>query len=73
MRCWLWAILGLLVLAVPIFGEEISLPEGAVARLGLGWIGWGDRALAFSPDGRSGFKTRVFSANLEVCGSKAMS
>ena len=52
MKHWLWVILGLLVLAVPVFGEEIPLPEGAVARLGLGWIGVGDRAVAFSPDGR---------------------
>lgn len=28
-----------------------NLPEGAVARLGKGRIGDGDRALAFSPDG----------------------
>ena len=27
-----------------------GLPEGAVARLGKGAIGWGDRAVAFSPD-----------------------
>ena len=51
-KYWLCGILGFLVLAVPVFGEETLLPEGAVARLGLGWIGRGDRALAFSPDGR---------------------
>ena len=27
------------------------LPEGALARLGKGSIGWGDRAVAYSPDG----------------------
>jgi len=31
---------------------EIPLPEGAVMRLGMGWIGRGDRAVAFSPDGK---------------------
>lgn len=48
MKHWPWAILGLLVLAVPVFGGEIPLPEGAVA---LGWVGWGPRAVAFSPNG----------------------
>jgi len=49
MRCWLWAILGLLVLASAVFGEEeIPLPEGAVARLGLRWIA----DVRFSPDGK---------------------
>ncbi len=28
-----------------------ALPDGAVARLGKGGIGWGDRVVAFSPDG----------------------
>ena len=28
-----------------------GLPEGAKARLGKGNIGWGDRAMAYSPDG----------------------
>ena len=35
-------------------GEEYTpwnLPDGAVARLGKGSIGWGDRAVAWSPDG----------------------
>ena len=29
-----------------------SLPEGALARLGKGRISWGERTLAYSPDGR---------------------
>ena len=28
-----------------------NLPDGALARLGKGGIGWGDRAVAWSPDG----------------------
>ena len=44
----------------PLFAQDFSnpnayrtrdLPEGAIARLGRGAIGHGDRAVAFSPDG----------------------
>ncbi|MDE3259434.1 MAG: hypothetical protein OYM47_16520 [Gemmatimonadota bacterium] len=54
-----------IVLAVfflqPLFAQDFSnpnayrtrdLPDGAIARLGKGAIGHGDRAVAFSPDGR---------------------
>ena len=30
---------------------HLSLPEGAIARLGKGYIGAGDRVVAYSPDG----------------------
>ena len=30
---------------------RLNVPEGALARLGKGIIGWGDRAVAYSPDG----------------------
>ena len=33
------------------FSSAYALPQGAVARLGKGSIGWDDRAIAFSPDG----------------------
>ena len=47
MKYWLCAILGLLVLASAVFGEEIPLPEGAVARVMVGWV----EDVKFSPDG----------------------
>ena len=31
--------------------NPVGLPDGALARLGKGWIGTGDRAVAYSPDG----------------------
>ena len=31
--------------------NPFSLPEGALARLGKGGISWGDRSVAYSPDG----------------------
>ena len=48
------AVVLFLALGAVAWAQEagIPLPEGAVARLGLGEIGWGDRAIAFSPDGK---------------------
>ena len=31
---------------------RLSLPDGAIARLGKGYLGGSDRAVAFSPDGQ---------------------
>jgi len=50
------AVLGLALVLGPGLAQgrkvEIPLPEGAVMRLGLGWIGHGDRAITSSPDGK---------------------
>ena len=44
-------VLFLLALGGVVWAQEagIPLPEGVVARLGLGRIGWSDQAIAFSP------------------------
>ena len=48
--CSMWVILG------SVFAQEErveNLPDGAIVRLGKGSVGHGDRAVAFSPDGRT--------------------
>ncbi len=44
---------------------RLSLPEGALARLGKRSIGWSDRALAYSPN-----STRLAVANSDVTGGQ---
>jgi len=44
------------------------IPSGGTSTVPLAGIRFSSPSII-----RSGFKTRVFSANLEVCGSKAMS
>ncbi len=52
-RFWLLVLLVVVIGVVVGMAQEgqIPLPPGAVARLGLGEIGWSDRAVVFSPDG----------------------
>lgn len=53
------SLLSLVLLVAILFAQDgraqdhtrFSLPEGALARLGKGSIGWGDRVVAYSPDG----------------------
>ena len=53
-----WSLAGVLLAGVLFAQDSLAedytrwnLPEGALARLGKGRIGWGDRAVAYSPDG----------------------
>ena len=48
--CSLWCIFG----SVFAQGDRVeNLPDGATVRLGRGAVGHGDRAVAFSPDGKT--------------------
>ena len=60
MRHFTSIIILTVVFLQPLFAQDFSnpnayrtrdLPEGAIARLGKGSIGQGDRSIAFSPDG----------------------